>query len=476
MVLENFRKGLNDAIRALKKLPKIDQESLTEFIDTLKNSLIESDVNVDLAQAVADSIMKQAFDQHIAEGVTREDFIVKLVHDQLTKFLGEKPAPVRVLKGKENIILLVGIQGSGKTTTVAKLANYYKKRNFSVGLVCTDTWRPGAYDQLKQLADRIEVPMYGDPAEKNALKLATEGISHFFSGKDKPDLVIVDTAGRHKEEKSLIAEMRDIEAKIQPNETILIIDGTLGQTAFSQAQAFAANTAVGSIIVTKLDGTAKGGGALSACAATGAHIKFIGTGEDIEDLELFNPSAFVGELLGVPNIEGLLERIEEAEIFADEETQKRMLSGKLTLDDMLVQLKQFKKLGSMQKVLGMLGMGNQLPPEFNDVAKDQIKKWEIVCSSMTKYERENPTEIKGNRITRVAIGSGANRSDIKKLLTQFDSMNKFMKKFSKNRKMMSSLAKGQGFPTGKGGMPGFPGGGKGLPGGFPGQKIKKIKL
>nr|MDO8116107.1 signal recognition particle receptor subunit alpha [Candidatus Sigynarchaeota archaeon] len=274
MVLEGLSQSINNAIRALKKLPRIDQDALANFIADLQRSLIESDVNVDLAIAITENIKKRAFDQHIAETITREDFIVKLVHDQLTHFLGTEPAPIRVQKGKENIILLVGIQGSGKTTTVAKLASYYKRRNFKVALVCTDTWRPGAYEQLKQLADRVEVPIFGNPSEKNAIKLAIEGVNHFFDDEQKPDLVIVDTAGRHKEETDLIKEMRDIEGKLKPNETILIIDGTLGQQAYNQALAFAQNTSVGSIIITKLDGTAKGGGALSACAATGAKIKF----------------------------------------------------------------------------------------------------------------------------------------------------------------------------------------------------------
>nr|MDO8111200.1 signal recognition particle receptor subunit alpha [Candidatus Sigynarchaeota archaeon] len=474
MVLDGLRKSIDNAVRALKRLPRIDQEALEQFIGELRKALIEGDVNVDLAIALTNQIKKQAFDQQIAETVTRQDFIVKLLHDQLTRFLGDTPAPIRIQKGKENIVLLVGIQGSGKTTTVGKLANYYKKHNFKVGLVCTDTWRPGAYEQLKQLGEKVEVPVYGNPAEKDSIKLAVDGVKYFFDQKEKPDLVIVDTAGRHKEEKTLIKEMHEIETSIKPDETVLVIDATLGQQAYSQALAFAQNTAVGSIIVTKLDGTAKGGGALSACAATGAKIKFIGTGEHIDDLELFNPQGFVGSLLNIPDLESLLETFEEANFAIDPGAEKRYMSGKLTLDDMLVQLRQFKKM-SMSKIFGALGIGGQLPPEFSDIAKDQIKKWEIVLQSMTTYEKENPVEIKGSRITRIAIGSGAGRSEIKKLLAQFDTMNKFMKRVGKNKKMLSSIAKG-GLPAlggmGGKGMKGFPGGFPGMPG----QKVKKLKL
>ncbi|MFX0098600.1 MAG: signal recognition particle receptor subunit alpha [Candidatus Hodarchaeota archaeon] len=460
MVLEGLRKSLDNAIRKLRKLPIIDKEAIAGFIADLQRSLIEGDVNVDLAIAVTESIKNVAFDQHLSEERLRDKFIIKLVHDQLTRFLGEKPAPIRIQKGKENIILLVGIQGSGKTTTIAKLANYYKKRNFKIGLVCTDTWRPGAYEQLSQLGERIEVPVYGNPDEKDALKLARDGVVHFFQGKEDIDLVLVDSAGRHKEEDSLMKEMKDIESKLKPNETILIVDGTLGQQAYNQALAFARTTSVGSIIVTKLDGTAKGGGALSACAATGAKIKFIGTGEDISEFEIFKPSNFVGELLGVPNIEGILEEVEEAGIDLDFDSQKRIMGGKLTLVDFMQILRQFKKMGNIGKFLRMLSPGMALPPEFTDIAKGQLKKWETVISSMTQYEKENPKNIKGTRLTRIAIGSGCGRPEIKKLLAQFDMMNKFMKKFGK---------KGM-----KGGLPGMlPGmGSKGFPG-LPGGKLPK---
>ena len=210
------------------------------------------------------------------------------MYEELTKFIGDKPVTLKVEPGKKKVIMLVGIQGSGKTTHAAKLSRYFQKRGLKIGLIAADTFRPGAYAQLQQLATRINVPIYGNPKAKDPVKVAKEGFQQF---QDR-DLIIVDTAGRHKEEKDLIKEMKNIEKGIRPDEIIMVIDGTIGQQALLQAKSFHEATPIGAIIVTKLDGSSRGGGALSAVAATGAPIKFIGTGEKIEDIELFIPSRF----------------------------------------------------------------------------------------------------------------------------------------------------------------------------------------
>ena len=253
---------------------------------------------------------------------------------------------------------MVGIQGSGKTTTTAKLANYLKKTS-KTGIVCADTYRPGAFEQLSQLAESINVPIYGEPDNKNAIEIAKKGVEYFKSRKF--EVIIVDTAGRHKDEKGLIKEMVQIAREINPTEIILVIDGTIGQQAAIQAHAFNKFTNIGSIIVTKLDGSAKGGGALSAVAATGAPIKFIGTGEKIDDFEKFNPKSFVGRLLGIPDIESIVERVKQAEIEPTKDLKKKFLMGNFTLEDMMLQIKQFKKLGSMKKMLDLMGLSGQLP-------------------------------------------------------------------------------------------------------------------
>ncbi|MFW9825841.1 MAG: signal recognition particle protein Srp19, partial [Candidatus Thorarchaeota archaeon] len=279
----------------------------------------------------------------------------------------------------------------------------------------------------------------------NAIKIAIQETKKAIN--DGNDLIIADTAGRHKEEKELMKEMAILEQKLKPNEVILIVDGTLGQQAFNQAEEFDKTTSLGSIIVTKLDGTAKGGGALSACAATNAGIRFIGVGEKIDDLEEFEPSKFVGSLLGVPDIESLVQKVEEAEIAPDDETIRRMMHGKFTLEDLYIQLSQIKKIGKFQQILSMMGGGN-IPDALKDDAERNLERWRIVLDSMTYEEKMEPKIIKKTRKRRIAIGSGTDYSVINKMLDQYSQMKKFMKRFLQMQK------KGKGIP----GMPGLPGG------------------
>ena len=473
MVLEGLGKNLDNIIRKIRGLPEIDKESIMGVIQELQRALLTADVNVAITFQATEAIKKRAMDDKIPKGISRKEYIIKILHDELVKILGgdpEKAKKTRIKSGKENIILLVGIQGSGKTTTIGKISKIYKNKGFKVALVCTDTWRPGAYDQLKQLADRVGVRVFGDPNDKDAISLAKKGIKFFTSMKDaqKPDIIIIDTAGRHKEETDLMEEMKKIEHIVKPDEVILVIDGTLGQQAFKQAQAFAEATEVGAIIVTKLDGSSKGGGALSAVAATGAPIRFIGVGEKEYDLEEFNATRFIGTLMGIPDMEGLLEKIEEANLEAGENQVRRIMSGKFTLDDLYFQLQQFKKLGPFKKILGMLG-GQNIPEEMKDMAEGQLDFWKIALSSMTKEEKENPDLIRKTRIDRIARGSGSSYTQIKQLLKQYDQMKNMMKN------MLNP--KGRGKP-GRGGMPNLPAGMTGMPdmGGMPGGMGEFMKM
>ncbi|MHA1292777.1 MAG: signal recognition particle receptor subunit alpha, partial [Promethearchaeota archaeon] len=356
MVLEKLGRSLDNAIRKIRRLPKIDKDAINALIQDLQRALLSADVKVELVFEMTESIKKEAMNTKISQRTKRKDYIIKLVHDQLIKTLGGKKAPIRIKPGKKNIILLVGIQGSGKTTTIGKLCNFYKSKGFKVVALTTDTWRPGAYEQLVQLTKQIGIKCYGNPKEKNPLKIALKETKKALI--DGNELIIVDTAGRHKEEKALMDEMTKIEKVLKPNEVILVIDGTLGQQAYIQAEAFAKATKLGSIIVTKLDGTAKGGGALSACAATNVPIRFIGIGEKIDALEEFDPTDFIGTLLGIPNLDALVQKVQEAEAMPDQETVKRMMHGKFTLEDLYLQLKNIKKVGKFKQIIAMLGGGN----------------------------------------------------------------------------------------------------------------------
>ncbi|GAB4326216.1 MAG: signal recognition particle protein Srp54 [Promethearchaeota archaeon] len=469
MVLEKLGRALDSAVRKLRGLPRVDKEAINAFIQELQRALLAADVKVELVFQFTEAIRKRAMDEWVGSGITRKDFIIKILHDELVKLLGGGGPRSRIKVGRENIVLLVGIQGSGKTTTVAKLAKFYKeKRNMRVGVVCTDTWRPGAYEQLQQLCEPINVEVFGDPSVKNAVKLGERGVRYFFEQKGKKkkaDLVIVDTAGRHKEEKELMSEMSKLESRLKPNEVILVVDGTIGQQAFNQAREFAATTHVGSIIVTKLDGSAKGGGALSAVAATGAPITFIGVGERQDDLEPFKPTSFVGSLLGIPQLEELIEKVKEAQAIPEKDVQKRFMKGKFTLEDLYNQLKALRKMGPFRKILSMLG-GQNIPEELKGVAEEQLDKWRVVLDSMTAEEKEKPQILKKSRIQRVAIGSGTSYSEVRELLKQYDMMKKMMKRFVRGARG-SRKGKRGGMP----GLPGFPG----FPamGGLPGGQKKK---
>jgi signal recognition particle subunit SRP54 len=308
-------------------------------------------------------------------------------------------------------------------------------------VICADTFRPGAYAQLQQLATRINVPLYGDLKQKDAVKIVNEGLKQFS---DK-DMVIVDTSGRHKEEQDLIKEMKTLERSIKPDEVMLVIDGTIGQQALVQAKAFNEATPIGSILVTKLDGSARGGGALSAVAATGAPIKFIGTGEKTEDIEAFVPSRFVGRLLGMGDLETLLDKVREAEITVPQKKANAILSGKFTLTDMYEQFEAMKGMGTFKKLMNLIpGMSYKIPDEIMNTAEGRLEKWRVMIQSMTVAEKENPKIFNATRMKRVARGSGTSEKEVKELLKQYAVMRRMLKTMRRQKKFPFF---GKGLPT-----------------------------
>lgn len=430
MVLDRLGSSLNDALKKIFRAPVMDEKTVKELVRDIQRALLQADVNVKLVLEVSKRIEERALKEKVPPGVSRREHVVKVVYEELTRFLGEKPASLKIEPGKRKILMLVGIQGSGKTTASGKLAKYFQKRGLKPALVCTDTYRPGAYDQLKQLAGRANIPVYGEPKEKKSEKIALRGLKQF---KDY-DLVIVDTAGRHKEEKGLIAEMKRLEKAIKPDEAILVIDGTIGQQAAVQARAFHEATPIGSILVSKLDGSARGGGALSAVAAIGAPIKFISAGEKLGDIEPFVPSRFVGRLLGMGDLQSLVEKVREAEVKVPEKKVRAFLSGKFTLTDMYEQFESMKKMGPLQHLLKMIpGMSYNIPDEQMNMAEDALKRWRVIIQSMTPKEREKPKILSSSRIRRVARGSGTTEKEVKELLTQYNNMRKMMKTFRRKR-------------------------------------------
>ncbi|HLN88471.1 MAG TPA: signal recognition particle protein Srp54 [Candidatus Binatia bacterium] len=448
MALDKLGSSLTSAIKKLFKAGVVDEAAVKELVRDIQRALLQADVNVQLVLEISKRIEERALKEKVPPGVSRREHVIKVVYEELTRFVGEKPVPLKVEPGKKKIIMLVGIQGSGKTTHAAKLSRYFQKRGIKVGLICADTYRPGAYNQLQQLATRTNTPFFGDLKAKDPVKVVREGLKQFS---DK-DLIIVDTAGRHKEEKDLIKEMKDLEKNIHPDEVIMVIDGTIGQQALAQAKTFHEATPIGAIIVTKLDGSSRGGGALSAVAATGAPIKFIGTGEKIEDLEAFIPSRFVGRLLGMGDLETLLEKVKDAEIRVPQKKAKDIMSGNFTLTDMYEQFQAVKKMGPFGKVLKMIpGMSSDVPDELLNTAEGRLDKWGIIIQSMTPAEKENPKLLNSSRARRIARGSGTTEKDVKELLKQYVMMRKMLKMFKRKKKLPFGLGgKGMGM-----GMPGM---------------------
>jgi signal recognition particle subunit SRP54 len=440
MVLERLGSSLSDALKKVFKAPVMDEKTVKELVRDIQRALLQADVNVKLVLDVSMRIEERALQEKVPPGVSRREHVVKVVYEELTRFLGEKSVSLKIEPGKRKILMLVGIQGSGKTTASGKLAKYFQKRGLKTALVCTDTYRPGAYDQLKQLAGRANIPVYGEPTEKKSEKIALRGLKQFHDY----DLVIVDTAGRHKEEKGLIDEMKRLEKVIKPDEAILVIDGTIGQQAALQAKALHEATPIGSILVSKLDGSARGGGALSAVAAIGAPIKFISSGEKLGDIEPFIPSRFVGRLLGMGDLQSLVDKVRDAEVKVPEKKVRAFMSGKFTLTDMYEQFESMKKMGPLKGLLKMIpGMSYNIPDEKMNMAEDALKRWRVIIQSMTPKEREKPKILSSSRVRRVAHGSGTTEKEVKELLIQYNNMKKMMKTF--RRKRMPFF--GKGFPT-----------------------------
>jgi signal recognition particle subunit SRP54 len=641
--LEKLGASLTNALRKIIKTPLIDENTVKELVKDFQRALLQADVNVQLVLDLTNRIKERTLKEKLPPGISRRDHVIKVIYEELTKFVGKTPAKIIVEPGRVNIFMLVGIQGSGKcvvgnskvsmvnwpvmtiaklfeeqigccdtaiilqdgialqprnlraysinletlkmeerpvewiwklkatkelyevlldsttnpkiittpehpfftfnkgninrvradklkigqyvmvpsiiqkniplncektdtgsfsteeekikyeqatireplktslyditqqktdihwikikdihkksnhsidyvydltikdhhnfianniivqnTTSSAKIARYFQKRGFKTALICADTYRLGAFAQLKQLAKDIHVPVYGKEGGEDVLTIVAQGVEDFTN--EGYEVIIIDTAGRHKDEKKLIQEMKKITQTVNPNEIILVIDATIGQQATLQAKAFHEATKIGSIFITKLDGTARGGGALSAVASIGVPIKFVGTGEKLENLDLFVPSRFVGRLLGMGDINGLIQKVKEAEITLPEKKTKAILRGRFTLDDMYSQMEAMKSMGPLRHILKMIpGMGYKLPKDTLENAEHKLKKWRYIIQSMTTEEKLDPKILKSSRIKRISKGSGTTEREVKDLIKQYNAMKKLMKSIGKRR-------------------------------------------
>ncbi|MBE6493546.1 MAG: signal recognition particle protein [Methanosphaera stadtmanae] len=437
-MLEGLSESLTNTMKKLAGMTVIDKKSIKEVSKEIQRALIQSDVNIKVVFALTKTIEKRALEEELPKGLSPKEHVINIVYQELVNLIGEKPEELKITNHPYKIMML-GLQGSGKTTTTGKLAKLLKKKGHSSAIVCTDTWRPAAYEQLKQLTEPLDVPVFGDPKNKDAVDLAKKGLEHFGN---KYDVILVDTAGRHKEEQELLDEMAELSQVVEPDEVILVIDGTIGQQARNQAEKFKETTDIGSIIISKLDGSAKGGGALSAVAEIKAPIKFIGTGERVDDFEAFDPERFISRLLGMGDLETLIEKAAEVTSEkSDREMVDSIMSGKFTLKDMENQLEMMNKMGPIQQIMKLIpGIGSQLPANASKVTEEKLNLYKVLMHSMTNYELENPEVIKKSRINRISRGAGVTNDDVKDLLRYYSVTKKALKGMGK-RNMNGQMGK-----------------------------------
>jgi signal recognition particle subunit SRP54 len=451
-MLENLRTGLRGAIKKIVRASDINEELIDSLCKDIQRALLQSDVNVKLVLEITRRIKERSMNEEPVKGLTRKDHIITILYGELATLLGYTGQTIksidrsqqthdRILQfepEKQSIILMLGIQGSGKTTVTAKVARWLSKQGYSVGVIGADTWRPGALTQLKMNCSRINTEVYGEEANTDALDIVRKGLAHFRT--QNIDVVIVDTAGRHKEESGLLEEMRNMRNAINPNLVLLVIDGTIGQQAFNQAKAFHQAAEVGGIIVTKLDGSAKGGGVLSASAATGAKVLFIGTGERIDDLEVFSPTNFVGRILGMGDIQAVLEMARGLELQADENQAKRLLGGKMTIEDFYAQMENVGKMGFRNVIDNLPGLSGMLKEDQLDALEGKMEKWRFIIQSMTRDEKINPEIINESRRKRIARGAGLTEHEVRDLIKQYSNSKTLMKQ-AKGRQLQGMLRK-----------------------------------
>jgi len=420
MVLDKLSAGLKDTFRRIAGLGVLDREAVEAVIRDLQRTLIQADVDVKMVFEISKRIKEDVLKEKIPTGLTLKEHFIRVLYDEMAGLLGKETGRLELKKQR---ILLIGLFGSGKTTTAGKLARWFKVRGMTVGLVACDTHRPAAREQLEQLGKKLDVPVHTEG--KKPEDIAREAVK-----KAREDVVIFDSAGRDALDGELARELKEMGSIIKPDEVILVLPADIGQAARRQAEEFNKLVGITGIIISKLDGTAKGGGALAAASVSGSKVKFIGVGEKPEDLEEYDPKRFLGRLIGYGDIQGLLEKAKEA---GAEKTAQKIMDGKFTLVEFYEQIGSLQKMGSLSKVMDMIpglsssGMMKKLPENFMDVQEDKMKRWKFIIDSMTQKEKDDPDEITPSRISRIAKGSGTKPEDVRELLKYYKQVKKMLK-------------------------------------------------
>jgi signal recognition particle subunit SRP54 len=431
-VFELLTDKFSNVVEKLKRAKKLDEKTVEEALKDIRRALLEADVNIDVVQKFISDLKQKLVGQELLKGLNAGETVIKLIYDELLQVLGEEE-PLSKAEKPPTIVMLVGLQGTGKTTTAGKLAKYLKSKGFKVGLASTDVRRPAAAKQLCTLAQSIDVPCFVDENEKDAIKLTEKVINEARNA--GLSYIILDTAGRLHIDEELMDELVRIKEDVKPHEILYVADAMQGQDAINTAEEFHKRLGLTGVILTKLDGDAKGGIALSVRRVIGVPIKFIGIGEKIEDFEPFHPDRIAQRILGLGDIQSLIEKMQSA-IDEDkaEQMAKRVMNAEFTLEDLKEQLQMIKNLGPLENVLKMIpGIGSKI--KHLKVDEDRFKRIEAVINSMTPKERQNPKIINGSRKKRIARGSGTSIMEVNKVLKQYQEMKKMMKKMKKSGKM-----------------------------------------
>ncbi|KAI9307760.1 signal recognition particle protein [Cunninghamella echinulata] len=441
MVLADLGRKINSALADLTKAPVIDEKVLDAVLKDICGALLMSDVNIKLVGALRNNVKKQVNLNDLGSAVNKKRIIEKAVMDELFNLVDPGAEPYKPIKKKANIFMMVGLQGAGKTTTCTKLASYYQRKGWKVALVCADTFRAGAFDQLKQNATKAKIPYYGSYTETDPVAIALEGVEKFKN--DKFEIIIVDTSGRHKQETELFEEMKQISAAVEPDSTIFVMDGTIGQAAESQAKAFKEAANFGSIIMTKMDGHAKGGGAISAVAATQSPIVFIGTGEHLHDLDRFEPKPFIRKMLGMGDMRDLVEKVQDMKLDQNKNLMENIKQGQYSLRDMYEQFQQISKMGPLSKIMGAIpGMPADMLAGSEEEGSNRIKRMMCIMDSMTDKELDGDAkQFQDNRtrIIRVAKGSGTSVHEVEEILQQYQRFAEMVKTMGGKNGLMNNL-------------------------------------
>ncbi len=438
-MFENLSEKLDRAFKVLKGQGRISEINVAETLKEVRKALLDADVSFKIAKQFTETIKEKALGQNVLTAISPSQLMIKIVHDELAALMGGKEVEVNT-KGNPAIILMSGLQGSGKTTFSAKLANYLKtKKGRNVLLVACDVYRPAAIDQLKVLGEQIDVEVFSDIDSKEPVKIAKKAVA--YAREKSIDTVIIDTAGRLAIDEQMMNEIAAIKKEVNPQETLFVVDAMTGQDAVNTAKAFNDRLDFDGVILTKLDGDTRGGAALTIRSIVEKPIKFVGIGEKMDALDVFYPDRMADRILGMGDIVSLVEKAQEQfDEEAAKKLQKKIQQNTFNFDDFLSQIKQIKKMGNMKDLAGMIpGMGKMLKDV--EIEDDAFKSIEAIITSMTAEERENPSLLNGSRRKRIAIGSGTDIQEVNRLIKQFDETRKMMKTMSgsKGSKLMQSM-------------------------------------